>query len=117
MSTERLSDTINDGDSPIYYNEAFHSMMESHILDLTMGSGARVHAIDRALANQYEGDFFGLLVTLGVPDQYHWITMRCNNLYSPMGYKSTTLNVIIPYPDDIDELYAIYTMSTGVSMG
>lgn len=117
MSTTRLSDTILDSVPSVYYSEPFQSMLENHIFTLARHSSAQILAIEPSLAYQYEGDFFGLLTNLGVPSQYHWATMRCNGLYSPVDFRSDTVNITQPPFEQIDELQAIYSSSSSLSMG
>ncbi len=117
MSTIRLSDTLSDGVSSVFFSEGFQMMLENHILRLVRSSSTAVVNVPDSQAYQYEADFFGLLLTLGVPSQYHFTTMRCNNLYSPADYRSTLTSIIVPGFSEIDELFAIYTTSTSLSMG
>lgn len=114
MSIARLSDNLLDGVSEIYFSQGFQSMLEHHILELTTSEEAQPIAIPNALGIQYNGDLYGLLITLGVPMQYHWATMRCNMMYGPNEFKSTHVNLIQPSFREIDELLAIYTTSSTV---
>lgn len=117
MNTTRLSDTIPDSIPSVYYSEGFQSMLENHIFTLARHTGAQLIVIEPTRAYQYEGDFFGLLTSLGVPSQYHWATMRCNGFYSPTDFKSDTTSITHPPFEQIDELQAIYTSSSSLSMG
>lgn len=117
MSTLRLSDTLSDGASNVFFSEGFQMMIENHILRLVRSSTSTVINISDSLAYQYEADLFGLLLTQGIPPQYHFTTMRCNNLYSPTDYRSTLTSLVVPGFSEVDELLAIYTTSTSLSMG
>ena len=117
MSTLRLSDTLSDGVSNVFFSEGFQMMIENHILRLVRSSTSTVINISDSLAYQYEADLFGLLLTQGIPPQYHFTTMRCNNLYSPADYRSSLTSLIVPGFSEVDELLAIYTTSTSLSMG
>lgn len=64
----------------------------------------RVEVIDNQLANKYKGDFYGLLLSLGISLNYHWIIMRMNGLASPEDYKGTELLICIPSTSVIDTL-------------
>lgn len=114
---QRLTDTMHDSVPSVFYTEQFHSMLESHILELVSSSATEVLQIDKALANQFEGDFFGLLTALGIAANYHWVGMRCNGLYSPTDYRSTLINIIVPAYGEVDEIAAIYTTSSGLTFG
>lgn len=117
MSTLRLSDTIGDSASSVFFSQGFQMMLENHILRLVRSSNTSVITVDDGLAYQYEADLFGLLLTRGIPSQYHYATMRCNNLYSPADYRATLTSIIVPGFSEIDELLAIYNTSTSLSMG
>lgn len=117
MSTQRLTDTMLDSVSSVYFSEGFQSMLENHILLLIQSSGTQVMPVKNAIAHQFEGDFYGLLTSLDIPDQYHFTILRCNGFYSPTDYRSTLVNIIIPSFTDVDELQAIYSTSTGLSFG
>ena len=46
--------------------------------------------------NKYIGDFYGLLMDIGVPVSLHYLTLRCNRLLSPMDWTGENSVVIIP---------------------
>ena len=117
MGTVRLSDSLVDGISSTLFTSEFHSMLEHHILDLATSEGAQGVTVTDSMANQYNGDLNGLLIALGVPLQYHWITMRCNGLYGPNEYNSSLVHLIQPSFTEIDALLTIYNTSTTSTLG
>ncbi len=117
MNTTRLTDTITDANPSIAYTQEFHTMLENHVLLLVRSSGSQVIGIENGQAMQYDSDFFGLLTTLQVPPKYHWVTMRCNGMYSPFDYKSSITSVILPNFEEIDDLERLYNSSNGLSIG
>lgn len=116
MGVDRLSDSLIDGVNPIYYTSEFHSMLEHHILRLTVSEEAQPLTVTDSLAHQFNGDLHGLLNALGVPIQYHWVTMRCNGLYGTNEYRSTMTNLVQPSFREIDQLMSIYTTTASVSL-
>lgn len=117
MGTQRLTETMEDSSPSVYYSLEFQSMLENHIPSLVRGLAVQILPVEPSRGHQYEGDFFGLLTSLSIPSQYHWVTMRCNNLYSPTDYRSTMANIVCPAFDEVDEIYAIFTSSSGLQMG
>lgn len=112
MGAVRLSDSLVDGVSSTMYTSEFHAMMEHHILNLSTSEEVQALTVTDSMANQYNGDLNGLLIALGVPLQYHWITMRCNGMYGPNEYDSSLVHLIQPSFTEIDALLTIYNTST-----
>ena len=54
MSTLRLSDTLSDGVSSVFFSEGFQMMIENHILRLVRSSTSTVINISDSLAYQYQ---------------------------------------------------------------
>lgn len=116
MEIVRLTDSLVDGVSPVFYTEQFHNMIEHHIVDLATSNAAVIRIVEPALANQYVADFFGLLTSLNVAPEYQWVFMRCNRLYSSLDYKSAQTNIVLPDINEIDELVTIYTSSANLNI-
>ena len=117
MNTTRLSDTITDAIPSVAYTQEFHTMLENHVLLLIRSSGSQVIGVENGKALQYDSDFFGLLGTLLVPPKYHWVTMRCNGLYSPNDYTSSVTSIILPNFDEIDALEGMFNASSNLAIG
>jgi hypothetical protein len=117
MTTTRLTDTITDANPSIANTQEFHTMLENHVLLLIRSSGSQVLSVENGQALQYDSDFFGLLNTLLVPPKYHWVTMRCNGMYSPNDYKSSVTSVILPNFDEIDALEGMFNSSSSLAIG
>ena len=116
MGAVRLSDSLVDGVNPTYYTSAFHSMLEHHVLNLSTSEETQNVTVPDSLGKQFHGDFNGLLNALGVPLQYHWITMRCNGMYGFNEYVSTMVHLIQPSFTEVDELFSIYTTASTSSI-
>lgn len=117
MNIVRLSDTIPDAMPTTAYTLQYHNMLENHVLLLLQSSGTQILTVQNGQALQYDSDFFGLLTALLVPPKYHWVVMRCNNMYSPIDYKSSMTTVILPNFEELDELLAMFDSSNSLAMG
>lgn len=66
----------------LYYDPKFRLMVETHINILRNYQVTRQDIPDNHYY-QFEGDFYGYLLSEGVPHSQHWIYMRVNGMYSP----------------------------------
>ncbi len=62
--------------------------------------------IDVSIANRYDGDFYGLLQYLEIPDEYHYPYLLINNLKSPDKYTGDVRINIVPN-DIIRNIYLL----------
>lgn len=114
--TQRLSETVTrtpDG----YMNKDFRMTLEYHIPRLKSSLQASIIQIEPALAFQYEGDFYGLLISVGIPRQYHWAVLRSNDMISPTDYRRDMVEIIQPPFKDIDDLQSIWSANNNLSYG
>lgn len=103
-----LNRTSDDGNSG-YYNEAFRNEMEVHLPYLRFSRLSYDINVSPDIAYRFEGDFFGLLLALvSMPKQYHWITMRMNNMKDPTEYRRDQLTLRLPQVSDIDSLFSAF---------
>ncbi len=101
---------LRDDGPRVFYTEGFRRELEAHLTILRTRPQRESQVADN-IALRYQFDLFGLLTYLDVPSEYHWITMRVNNLMSPTEYVKTYGNIIIPDLDYIETLRAVYTTS------
>lgn len=66
----------------IYYSQDFRLIVETHLLVL-INRAAAIDDIPLDLYYQYEGDFYGYLVELAIPPEYHFILLRMNGMTNP----------------------------------
>lgn len=83
------------GGDTIYYETGFRNAIEPCLPVLKKkGSDLRSIQIVPALADNYDGDFYGLLTELKIAPHMHWITMRLNDMRSPQEYTSAMTSFI-----------------------
>lgn len=104
-----LFNLIRSDGPQVFYNEGFRRELEVHIPLLKSGSDARIIEVEDNIAYKYEYDFFGLLTYLKIPAQYHWITMRVNNMMHPDEYSKDILSVLLPDVVILEQLRTTYT--------
>lgn len=80
----------------IYYDDAFRSILESHMVYLRNHSNTRTAEVDPQRALVYEGDLFGYLLECNIPASLHWVTMRVSGFFGPQEFGPETQEVVIP---------------------
>ncbi len=78
-----LSNQAKDPGDSVYYDPRFRTVIETHLPILRTAPSTQRQRISPDMIHRYEGDFYGLLIELGVSFQFHWIFMRVNGLESP----------------------------------
>lgn len=116
-NAQRLSSRIPSEGPSVYYTDEFRTMMEPHIALLIRNENTQVNPIEPGLALQFANDFYGLLLTLGLPMKYHWVILRCNGFTSPKEFKETLVQVIVPPLTEIDQLQQIWSSSNNLAIG
>lgn len=114
---QKLTERIPSEGPGVYYTDEFMTMMEPHIGLLITNENSHIRPVEPALALQYANDFYGLLLTIGIPFQYHWTIMRCNGYTSPLAYKGDVTQLIIPPITEIDQLQQIWSSNNNLSIG
>jgi hypothetical protein len=114
---QRLSERIPSEGPEVFYRDDFKTMLEHHIPLLATHVNAVVRPIEPATAVQFASDFYGVLIYLGIPTQYHWTILRVNGLTSPYSYKEEMTQIVVPPLDEIDQLQQIWSSNNQLSMG
>lgn len=117
ISTRRLSDSILGTGPAVFYNQAFMTALEYHVPLLKNHPKAILLNVKPAEAYQFTGNLYGLLTSLGVPKQYHWIIMRCNDMYSPSEYDEALTALIQPPFDEIDIIQSTWSSNNNLAIG
>lgn len=68
--------------------------------------------INQAEADQFYGDFYGLLTYLKTPVELHWITLAMNNLNCSTDYDSDLLEIVVPNQSEINRIKTLYLSTT-----
>jgi hypothetical protein len=82
--------------------------MESYIPYLKTHSGTGFLAVTPYDLYKYEGDFYGILSNNKVPQEYHWIIMRMNDIYSPAIVPLELGGVFVPDFSVVDKIRQVY---------
>lgn len=69
-------------------------------------------SISQAEADQFYGDFYGLLGFLRVPTELYWIIAQLNNINCSTDYDSDKLEIVIPSQAEINRIKTIYLTNT-----
>lgn len=64
-------------------------------------------SISPNLGYKYQGDFFGLLYELNIPEHVHYLILRLNGMTAADDYDETHLVIKVPTLELITELNAI----------
>ena len=106
-----IDELMVDSGEYVYYTDGFHVEIESHFPRLLSDGYVVTHGIDKQQGVVYEGDFFGLLRNLGIPDFAHYVIMRLNGFTSPMEFKRTTTTIMVPNLSEIEMIKSVYVAS------
>ena len=93
----------------LYYDANFRTTLESHLDYLKNHPETRLIQLDPHDAYKYEFDLCGLLSKLGLPQQYHWVVMRVNEMVSPQQLTEETTRIKIPSINVIENIKLLYT--------
>ena len=96
------------GVEDIYNDPGFLTMIESHLTYLRRSPNVALLPVNEQQSYKYEGDYYGLLETLGITKDSHYIVMRVNNYASSADYKGTTQPVIVPDMLEVGMLKNVY---------
>lgn len=111
-----ISALLKDPGQDIYYNPKFRTMIETH-LNILKTSGITLQQVSGDLVYQYEGDFYGYLMYLGIPLHLHWIYLRVNGMEHPNQFgkevrdkyqRAYSVSVIMPSQNIIDDLQGLF---------
>lgn len=69
--------------------------------------------ISQAEADQFYGDFYGLLAMLNTPIDLFWITTMLNNYTDSTAFDAEVLDIVIPASGEISRIKTIYLTTTG----
>lgn len=103
-----INDYIVDTGEDVYYTSAFHIEAESHFPRMVEEGMIFTQAVTNLQAVVYEGDFFGLLRELKVPDYAHWVALKMNGYDSPTQFQKTTTSVILPNLSELDMVKSVF---------
>lgn len=90
-----------DAGEASYQTRLFRRVVEDHLDLIKTRAISKTEIPTPQQFGKYRGDFYGLLIELGVKEQFHWITLRVNGLHSPADYVDENLLISIINPSYI----------------
>lgn len=97
------------------YSPGFRNLIENHLIFLRNRTSTINTPIEAIVENKYKGDFYQLLLYLGIDQDLFWITLRLNNLHNPLDYSGNLGTILIPADSTIKDLLAIFINNIGIS--
>lgn len=64
--------------------------------------------ISQAIADQFYGDFYGLLTHLKAPLELYWIITQLNNYMCSTDFDAEVLDIVIPTQTEINRIKTIF---------
>lgn len=98
----------------LYYDQGFINTLEDHMTLLRTDSNTDTAQIDAYKAIVYEGDFFGLLLDMGIPREFHMVTMRVNNMNSPTEFGPGREFVLLPDRNRLGRMLSLYSVQNKI---
>lgn len=112
LHPKSLAQTILTGNDRVGDLIGFRYTLLDH-LPLLRGREDNISlSITQAEADQFYGDFYGLLGFLKAPVELYWIITQLNNLSCSTDYDSTLLEITIPAQAEINRIKTIYLSTT-----
>lgn len=114
LSVRSLARAAGD---PVYYDPGFRLLLETHLPLFQAGGVVSYQPISPDRLHQFEGDFYGLLSSLDVPLEWHWLYLRLNGLENSAHFgkeahdpyhRPTTYHLKVPSEDLIRHLRSLY---------
>lgn len=78
-----------------FTSQEFKQLIEDHLIYIKQRS-SQVIPVDSNTVSKWAGDFYGLLVEIGIKPNHHYTTMRLNNLNSPNSDFSNIDSILVP---------------------
>lgn len=107
--------TINRGND-VFYSKAFMDVIESHLIYFRANTKSTVANVDPKKADIYDGDLFGYLNEQGIAQEFHWIIMRINNLYSNSEFGPQVKILLIPDENEIEQIRSMFIATGNISL-
>jgi len=91
-----------------YQNYDFETFIESHIPYIIQNYISIQKDVPENVTIVYKGDFYGLLSSLLIPMDLHYIVMRVNGFYSSQDFTGEAIVVMVPNDKEITLLKNVY---------
>lgn len=110
-----INNVANSESYGLYYKNEIRVLLESHVEFIKNHSSTTVERVMSSLTYKYEGDFYGLLMALKIPIEYHWITMRINGYSSPTEMSGEKIAFLKPDFTLIEQIINIHRSANSVN--
>ena len=107
MAMTVMSLVTHPGDGGMYM-DGFRRLLETHIEYLIDHPNTTITNIDPDVAWRHKGNLHGLLLTMGLSSDIHWLVMRMNGYYSPFEYDGEKRDLFIPERNTVNALLQRY---------
>ena len=95
-----------------FYSVGFRNLIENHIGYLQSLLTTKTVNLNPKKEQIFQGDFYSMLFsTENISQDLFWVTMRLNNLMSPIDYNKVLGSILIPKRSDIESLLNKYLNS------
>lgn len=100
----------------IYYDDGFRNTLEDFMSILRVHPTTGIITPDPIRFIQYQFDFSGLIALFGVKPEHYWITMRMNNLKSPMDDITGMTEFLVPDATFIGKIAQSYQTKKRITL-
>lgn len=97
----------------VFYTQPFKQYIETHLKFLRDHPDTIKRVVEPGLVYKNRFDFYGLLLDMKVPYQYHWLIMRVNGMHDPSEMPAEHLALLVPDTRVIDQLVQLYRANEG----
>lgn len=95
-----------------YYDDDFHRVLVKHFPYFIENDSFEPKDISGVTAEIYKGDFYGLLLSLRIPFEYHRVNTEFNMLLSPLDYTGEAGPVRVISAKELSRLLNVYQTRT-----
>lgn len=92
----------------LYYKEDFYKVLVKQFPYFITKELFDVRDINGVTSEIYRGDFYGLLLSIGVPYEMHRINTEFNNLISSIDYPGLPGSIRILRANELEKMSTIY---------
>lgn len=106
----KLTSLMNDFSAQTYYDEGYRVWIDS-FMPYIRSRVVRTINVPPSTGYKYQGDYYGLLDSVGIPKPYHYLVMQFNGYRSSTDYDGSFLLINIPDLGYLDQLASLYKSS------
>lgn len=106
--TFSINSLMRSEGASLFYSKEWINTVESHLKWFLSRPANQVMPIQPQDAYKYEADLTGLLQFYKIPEEYHYVIMRMNNMTSTRDYNSEILSLVIPDSADIEGIRTVF---------